>query len=173
MDALLLPGNSPRHAEWVEQLKQSLSPDYHTIIAHHYRHWQTGEPKAAVDTEITDAYKEVQKLDSYVIIAKSIGTVIAAKATAKGVFTPQKLVFLGVPIDGGADVSEFRSWLTQITVPVVIIQNSQDPLGTYVAIAQAFHGIEQVSCIEQPGAHHDYQQIDVIRHAALLSPQDK
>ena len=51
MNALLLPGNSPRHAEWVESLKDSLSSYFTTTITQHYQHWQTGDKWANVDFE--------------------------------------------------------------------------------------------------------------------------
>lgn len=171
---LLLPGNSPRHAKWVDSLKQALASNFDTITAQHYRHWKIGEQWANVDDEITAAHKATQGLDSYTIIGKSIGTVIAVQATTQGLLAPQKLVLLGIPIHGGAEIAAFRNWLKSLMIPTVIIQNTHDPLGSFQEVMQAFSGISsQITFIETPGTTHDYLDFTLIGQTAILSPPIK
>ena len=117
MNALLLPGNSPRHVEWIEKLKLALVPHFQLIEAQHYRHWQRGEENADVDYEIGVAQKKASELNPYIVVAKSIGTVVAAKGTAEGKLQPDKLILLGVPINGGVSKDLFFEWLKQAGTP--------------------------------------------------------
>lgn len=111
MNALLLPGNSPRHAVWIEELNAALSPHFGATKTQHYRHWSTGQELADITYEITVAQQQANDLDPYVIIAKSIGTVIAVKGTAGKALYPEKLILLGVPLNSGVLVEEFAQWL--------------------------------------------------------------
>lgn len=163
MNALLLPGNSTRHAEWIEQLADALSPYFDTTKTQHYRHWKTGEQAADVAYEISAAKDNAAQLEPYCIIAKSIGCVIAAKGTADGLLHPEKLILLGVPINGGAPREAFAKFLRTISVPVVIIQNTSDPLGSFDNVKIAFENVgNHISFVEMPGDTHDYIDFESI-----------
>lgn len=131
MNALLLPGNSQRHSKWMGDLKLAISPLLETIVSSHYKHWKTGEECADVDYEILLAKESTKELGEYIIIAKSIGAVIAAKGTNNGAISPKKLILLGVPVNGVVSAKLFAEYLTKITIPIVIIQNTNDPLGSF------------------------------------------
>lgn len=163
MNALLLPGNSPRHREWVDRLYENLSPQFDSAEVQYYRHWQTGEKKADVGYEMVVAKDKAAKLGSYAIVAKSIGTVIAARGTAEGLLSPDKLVLLGVPINGGAPRDQFYQWLDHIGVPVVVVQNEHDTLGSFDDVKAAFDGSsEHITFVETPGDTHDYLDFEAI-----------
>lgn len=163
MNALLLPGNSRRHEEWIEDLKNALAPNFENIETQHYRHWQSGEGNADVDHEIGVAERKAAALKPYVIVAKSIGTVIAVKGTAECKLYPDKLILLGVPINGGAPKDSFSKWLKAVNVPVVFIQNTKDPLGAFADVKAAFEGRgSQLSFVELPGETHDYLDFEAI-----------
>jgi len=163
MNALLLPGNSPRHAEWVEHLKTAITPEFDTVKTQHYHHWKTGEEWADVEYELTMARENTVALEPYVIIAKSIGTVIATRGVAEDVLDPTKIILLGIPINGGAKIELIKEWLTEIAIPIVIIQNMDDPLGSFADVKAAFDGIgEHVSFVELPGETHDYVDFEAI-----------
>ncbi len=163
MNLLLLPGNSLRHAEWVEELKTALSAQFGDIKTQHYRHWQTGEEFADIQHEINVAKKQEETLKPYTIIAKSIGSAIAARGVFEGLLHPEKLVLLGVPINGGVSAEAFSEWLERITVSVVIAQNTSDPLGSFESVKTAFHHAgSNLSFTELPGETHDYLDYDAI-----------
>lgn len=164
MNALLLPGNSPRHAEWVEDLRSALLPGLAVVKTQQYRHWRTGEERADVAYETAEAKDNASGLDPYVIVAKSIGTVIAVKGVADGVLAPTKLILLGVPIRGGTTVDEFLGWLSSITTTVVIVQNTADPLGSFADVRTAFEKAgPHVSFVELTGTTHDYLNFAAIK----------
>lgn len=163
MNALLLPGNSSRHSEWIECLKSAMAPLFQHTETQHYRHWKTGEEKADIEYEIGVAQGKVEKLKPCVIIAKSIGTVIASKGTADGALHPTKLILLGVPVNGGVSKDLFSQWLQKIDAQIVIAQNSNDPLGSYSEVRAAFEiNNGKISFVELPGETHDYLDFEAI-----------
>lgn len=163
MNALLLPGNSKRHAEWAQALNEALVPYCDSVHTQQYRHWQTGEDRADVDYEIGVAQTKAKDLSPYVVIAKSIGTVIAAEGTANGALHPEKLILMGIPIKGGASTESFRAWLRETNIPITIIQNTSDPLGTFLEAKNAFDDLGvHISFAELPGDTHDYLDFNAV-----------
>ena len=157
MNALLLPGNSSRHGEWIESLKLAVAPRFQHTETQHYRHWQAGGKQADIDYEIGVAQSKVERLEPYIIIAKSIGTAIAAKGVVDEKLKPEKLVLLGVPINGGVPKDLFSRWLQVIDVQIVFVQNTGDPLGSFSDVRAAFADkSSSVSFVELPGETHDY-----------------
>lgn len=163
MNALLLPGNSSRHGEWVEKLKLAVASSFGLTEAQHYLHWQNGGDKADIDYEIGVAERKTKQLEPYIIIAKSIGTAISAKGVAEAKLKPKKLILLGVPINGGVSKDLFSEWLQQIDIPVVLVQNSSDPYGLFSEIKDAFVGKgRDIAFVEFPGETHDYLDFEAI-----------
>jgi len=163
MNALLLPGNSSRHGEWIENLKLAIADRFERVETQHYQHWQSGGDKADFEYEISVAQSKVELLEPYIIIAKSIGTAISVKGVADGKLKPEKLILLGVPINGGLSKDLFNGWLSKISVPVVFVQNSNDPYGSFAEIKAAFTGkSKSLKFVELPGETHDYLDFDAI-----------
>jgi predicted alpha/beta-hydrolase family hydrolase len=147
----------------VEDLKDSLSSYFETVTTQHYRHWQNGEEWADVEYEITVAKEKVRDLSPYIIIGKSIGTAIAARGVAEGVLHPEKIILLGVPIKGGVPAKSLIEWLKQITIPVVIVQNTADPLGSFVEVKSSLENTNNnLSFVELAGETHDYVDFEAI-----------
>lgn len=157
MDILILPGNSPHHREWSEQLKQNLEPlRMHTIVQQ-YQHWKTGREWASVDEELNTTIELTESLGEYVVLAKSIGSIIALKGTATGKIHPKGLLLMGIPLKDTALSKEVPLWLSQITQPIIVIQNSHDPLGSYDEVVMTLSATApNLTVIEQPGDTHDY-----------------
>lgn len=163
MNALLLPGNSSRHGEWVDNLRLALAANFQRTETQHYLHWQTGGDKADIDYEISIAQSKAERLEPYIIIAKSIGTAISAKGIADGKLNPEKLILLGVPINGGVPKDLFSGWLKQIDVKLVFVQNTNDPYGSFTDVKNAFEGKSRdITFIELSGDTHDYLDFGAI-----------
>jgi predicted alpha/beta-hydrolase family hydrolase len=147
----------------VEHLKTNLSSRLDTVVTQHYRHWESGEDWADVDYEISVAVNRVANLNPYIIIAKSIGTAIAAKGSYDQVLKPAKLILLGVPIKGGVSGESFHEWLRDIEVPVIIVQNAEDPMGSFAEVKEAFEDTgSNIAFVELPGNTHDYLDFDAV-----------
>lgn len=157
MNILILPGNSPHHAAWLNEFKNYLTLHTNSVVtAHPYMHWETGEPLADIPVEITKIATHLPT-EPYVIIAKSIGTAIAVLGTAKGVFKPEKLVLLGVPLEGMSIDKVFFEALRTVQLPVTIVQNNQDPYGSFRSVKDILiKAKEDLTFIEMTGETHDY-----------------
>lgn len=163
MNTLILPGNSPRHAAWLNEFKDYLT--LHTnsgVTTHPYAHWETGEAWADIPTEIARTATHLPK-EPYVITAKSIGTAVAVLGTAEGAFKPERLVLLGVPLEGASINKAFFEALRTIQLPVTIVQNSQDPYGSFSSVKEALIKVkEDLTFIEMAGETHDYVDFEEI-----------
>lgn len=130
MKALLLGGNSQRHYVWIRQLGAALHTHGHDVVLQDYAHWEIGGPLADLNREIELAAKLMRNDGGYVVIAKGIGTLIAALATFRGLLRPSRIVMLGVPYDGiDGQTPEFSPSLPSLP-PTVFIQNEFDPYGS-------------------------------------------
>lgn len=163
MNALLLPGNSPRHQAWIEELRTAVMPRFQQTLTLHYRHWQSGEPEADVDYELGVAEALADNLDQFVIIAKSIGTAIASDGVSKGALKPKKLILLGLPISSSYASERYKDWFDNIAIDILIAQNTNDPLGSFADVKQAFEKLQNVSLVELPGNTHDYLDFEAIK----------
>ncbi len=169
MNALLLPGNNPAHEVWVEELKHTLKPYFHTINTQHYKHWRTGEAWANVSDELGVARSNTQNLSPYVIVAKSIGTVIALRGVAEEVLRPVRILLLGVPLENAISSGDFVALLHEVSLPIDIIQNKDDPIASFAKVAALIDDtMTHVTLKELPGTTHDY--IDFAAIASYIQP---
>lgn len=163
MNAYLLPGNSLRHREWVENFKRVVNHQFDTVTTQHYKHWQTGGSQADVAHEIDVASAAAQTLSPYTLIAKSIGTVIAINGTSGGALHPDKIILLGIPLNGSVDREVFTANLQRLSCPVTIIQNTSDPFGSFEEVHTAFENAPaNVTFVEFEGDTHDYLDFQAI-----------
>ena len=159
MKVLILGGNSPRHYDWNRQLAAVLGKSGFEPIIHDYAHWQTGAPLADMEAEIASVSEQLQSERGYAIIAKSIGTVIATLAVARGELHPKKCVLLGVPYTGiASDTADFLPSLP--TLPrTLFVQNEHDPYGSAegldALLERSYPPVYELS-VAFDNATHDY-----------------
>ncbi|MGH7157513.1 MAG: hypothetical protein ACREGD_00330 [Candidatus Saccharimonadales bacterium] len=162
MDALVLGGNNPHNKEWVQQLKSALAPLFNTIATHDYAHWASGGSTIDFDHELRAAVAEARSLNDYVIIAKSVGTLLSLRGTASNSLRPSKAIFLGMPLNyirQQAMEHESESWLKKTTAPMLFIQNAHDPVASASELERYLKIIVSpslVNLVELPGNTHDY-----------------
>lgn len=123
-----------------------------------YDHWSKGGEVADITDEINKAQQLVVDWDEYVVLAKSIGTVIAALGHVNGNLNAQRYTLLGIPYEGIADrTPEFEPSLALLP-PTVIIQNTADPVGSFLEVRRRLEVIDtsHIELIETPGDTHDY-----------------
>ena len=168
MNALILGGQSPRHQVWVRQVAESLQPYFQVVTFLDYRHWQDdSEPDVAYEME--QASKLAATLGEYVIVAKSLGTVITTRAVEKQMLNPAQCVFLGFPLEVvNKTYQDIAAKLASLPATTVV-QNTYDPTGSF-ELVEAYvkmHGNRRVNCLETPGDTHNY--IDFALIAKLAS----
>jgi pimeloyl-ACP methyl ester carboxylesterase len=170
MNALILGGMSPRHHEWVRQVAAALKPHFDEVRLHDYRHWGHEKDNMNLEYEIAQVAELVKDFGAYVIVAKSIGTAVAALAIARGLISPKRCVFVGFPLKAvETDMPEVAAALSQLP-PTVFLHNQQDPLGSAEAVESYLRAHAPASYEFQivPGATHDYVAFDLIARDAAL-----
>ena len=170
MNALILGGQSPRHHEWVREVAGALRPHFGRVAFVDYRHWTSGG-EIDVAYEMAVAAQQVASWDAYVVVAKSIGTVIATLGTAAGQLDPWRCVFCGFPL---AVVQRAYPQVTSALAalpPTVCLQNEQDPLGSAAALqvylTQA--AAPKVRLLLTPGETHDYLNFEQLSQLAAAN----
>lgn len=162
MNALILGGNNPHNKEWVQQLHAALAPLFTTVVTHDYAHWAAAGSSIEFDHELRAIQREARAIDDFVVIAKSAGVLLCLKGMAENIIRPDKVIFMGVPLSfvrQHALEHEFDSWLKKLTEPMLVIQNSHDPVGSAGEVDRYIKSVISPSLVtfaELPGNTHDY-----------------
>ncbi len=166
MNALLLSGNSLRNKDWIHQLDSQVAPLFGKTLVHEYLHWQTGQPLIDLDAELKLLEPNLPELGEYVIIAKSAGSVLALKGINQRLLSPAKCFFMGLPLAYiNEQILPAGQWLAACQMPVMIIQNSFDPVGSYQAAKDYLleSAASQCQLIEVAGDSHDYEDYPCLK----------
>lgn len=131
MQILILPGFSDTNKEWVNGVAQNLKVS-ETIRPFYWMHWSDSNSKFDVEEKAQLIVKHI-KGDRIKIVAKSIGTLIALKLLSLIPDQVEKVVLCGLPInDLKPEEIEFVKMMSVNNKDkVTIIQNSNDPHGTF------------------------------------------
>lgn len=165
MNVLVLGGNSPHHYQWVRDVAHTLERKGHTVLLHDYKHWKTGAHMASILDEVADVSAQMSGRSGYVVIAKSIGTVIATLAIASGGLHPSRCILLGVPYKGIA--GETKTFLPSLpALPrTVFIQNEHDPFGDAEgldALLESSHPSTYDLVVMDGNSTHDYTDYELL-----------
>lgn len=156
MNLVLFSGNSYRNRDYAYEVKSHAEDLFEYVYIQEYRHWKTGNQLIDIAYEEVAAGHKTAKLKPYIVFAKSIGTALTLKAIADGVLTPERCVFVGLPITSIAETQlPLNEWLSKVTMPITIIQNSHDPYGSYADVVQYLKNTDCI-IIENPSDTHDY-----------------
>lgn len=164
MSALILGGNSPRHREWIREVARHLEPVVDEAYPHDYQSWQHGG-ETDVAYEIEAAAQMVEHLDEYIIVAKSIGTIIAVNGIANGAFKARKCLLLGMPLSIAAENFPDLGLSLERVPRASFMQNQFDPYGSatdltdYVTSHQPRKYVIEVNPDDHSHDYLDFQQI--------------
>jgi hypothetical protein len=128
-----------------------------------YKHWATGE-QMDLEFEVVEAGRLAEGLGDYVVVAKSIGCVVATLATARGMIAPKKCVFLGFPLGVIHDLPEVDTALLKLP-PTTFVHNEFDTVGSAEEVKAyiAAHAPANYNLQTIPGNQtHDYTDFDTI-----------
>lgn len=164
MNILILGGNSKHHYDWVRELAKALQTDKTRVVYLDYKHWQT-DGSLKIEDEINSAVALGDKLGEYIVVAKSVGTIITTLGVADGRLKPAGCLMLGTPLTVIKEYyPDFADKLTSLP-RTVFLQNAQDPYGS----AEMLEGyLEDKSpadyhVVTAPGDTHDYVDYDSIK----------
>jgi len=167
MNLVLLAGNSYRNKEWIYRVKEVLSPLFDKSFVLEYAHWQSGEEEINLDNEILTLSNKLINDSNYSIFAKSVGSIVALKGINDGVLKPIKIIIAGLPLFSIMESgTPFGKWLENSDVPLLIIQNTSDPLGSYLDVKKYFLELNiksKYKIIELPGDDHSYNDLPKLK----------
>ena len=166
MNALLLPGNSKHNKVWIHRVNEALSDIFTFTIVHHYAHWENGEDFIKYDYEISRVIDECKDIKPDIIFAKSIGSVLTIKGLAEKSFQPNYCILVGLPLTIILEENlPIRDWLKGINIPIMIVQNNNDPFGAFTEINKYIDSInnKNVSVVKLYGDTHDYNDIKKLK----------
>ena len=169
MNAIILGGQSPRHKEWVRDLALSLSGAFSEVRYLDYDHWDNGSADINLDLEVDEASKLVEGWDDYVVVAKSIGTVVATLAVSKGLLNPKHCVFLGFPLFATEQIDNFSSDL--LALPHIdFVHNEFDKVAAASSVKVYLESIGLASYTFETidgNDTHDYLDFNLVRRLAV------
>ena len=156
MKILAIPGKMPATQAWLEKIIAATPWANEDIDVHRYDAWDC-EQDFSVE-------KEIEHLPSGhydVVITKSIGTLITLKSQQK--ISWDRLVFIGIAWSIYSNIEkELLPALNNHGLPVLIIQESHDPFGSYQEINHVLLDMENITCKEVSGERHQYSNIENI-----------
>jgi len=129
MITFILPGYSPRNKQWADEVANNLKLEGQ-IRPIYWDHWedesQTFKPKEKKDLIVRHA-----KGDSFNIIAKSVGTLVAALIAKEASSQIKKIILCGIPTVSDERLKIFQEAFTGFPVEkIMVFQNQKDPFAT-------------------------------------------
>ena len=128
----------------------------------YYDHWPTDSNEMDIEGELIKLKKAVQADKEYIVMAKSIGTLLALMSVAHYDLTPTKCVFFGMPLDLAADELFKDDWsaLSDFAVPSLAFHNQDDPVAScqFTADKLAELNVSVIAFTKLPGNTHNYTE---------------
>jgi len=170
MHAIILPGNSKRYnKQGLIDTTKHLEDLFETTTAHYYKHWEgdSEDETSPIDMEheVNTLAEEVANKDEFVIVAKSVGTVVTLKTISERGIKPKKCVFLGFPgVEYAKSQGNFDKWIKDYNVPTLFIQQTNDPFYKFAELEIALDTLQlkDFNLIETAGDNHAYDNYEEI-----------
>lgn len=167
MQVIALPGRHRTTEAWMRTVLGGAMLATNGIA--HYRHWD-----AAVEADAEWESRRLLDATPDLVVAKSLGTVIASRAFVHHRFRPRNAVLIGTPFDalGPGELAVMRQFASG--VETLFIQQDEDPGGPASQLATAL-GVARGAVVAVPGSDHLYTDTAalaaIIRRWAQRSPQ--
>ncbi len=154
MHITALSGRRIESEAWLNALLAA--SNYPEVVVTRYRHWETGA-EADVAFEAARLANQAPQL----VIAKSLGTVIAASAFCQYEFHPTKAIFIGAPYAAiGHGESQFLRRFAA-SIDTLFVQQAQDPGGSAAGLATSLQ-LSRGEVVEVPGSDHLYSDTNAL-----------
>jgi predicted alpha/beta-hydrolase family hydrolase len=155
MITFILPGYSTKNKEWLEECAKSISSEGY-VRPIFWDHWD--DPDQKFDPkEKADLISRHSKGDKINIIAKSIGTYVAALIIEQIPHQINKVIICGIPlndIDEGRKEEVKKSIESLDNEKIVCFQNENDPHGSYPEVKTFLSN--EIKIVSKDRADHDY-----------------
>ena len=160
---LYLPGYSLKNKSELESISTALKGGGFEVLAHEWQHWKDEGIAWNIPQEIELIKQEIGTSQIDFVVAKSLGTYVAATLVWQKVIDPKKIILLGLPInDLSADENEFlKLALKRMNGKLTLIQNSQDEHGSLEDLNTLVFDIQHDLIIKEAN-NHEYNYPDEV-----------
>lgn len=126
--ALILAGNSKKNIYWIKKMEELYSVNY-DVTSIKYDNWYNNE-RINLDKEIKKLIAKVESKNIEIVVAKSIGMLLATKIITQNIIKPKLIIYMGYPfkffkeekINILDEILELRK-----NFKILFIQQTQDP----------------------------------------------
>jgi hypothetical protein len=164
MNLLFLPGNDKRNLDWSREINDVLRPLFSIIRIVSYRHWQTGAPFIDMEFEKKNLPEQARDFSPYMVLAKSVGVLLALECIKNGTLTPDRCIFLGTAVRLAKQQQyPLETWLQGYCVPTLWIQKDEDPACCSRELSNLLKSlnVDLSTFVEIPGNIHHYEVEEV------------
>jgi predicted alpha/beta hydrolase family esterase len=155
MITIILPGYSPRNKDWAEDLAKTMKLG-HKVSVHNWRHWGKGGSLS----QKYESEKIIEELgeDSTNIIAKSVGTFVAALLIPSIKEKILKIILCGIPSVSEARKEKYKEALKNFPGEnVICFQNNGDPFASYLEVKSFMTDVNpKIKVIKKERNDHHY-----------------
>ena len=167
MNILVLGGNNVHNSKWVDSIVAKLIPK-HAAKAIYYDHWTEPDKTINFELEYLKLVSTFNKMSNgqYIIVAKSAGILISLDFVCKTDLAPTHIICVGLPINFTSIINvnlEELLALCSAKTKVTLIQQTNDPEGSFNEVSKLCSKYENINCIEWPGSTHDYDAEELVK----------
>lgn len=158
MVTIILPGYSSHNKKWLEETATNIPGDGE-IRPIYWGHWTDESIKfePRVKANLLDSVSGKRVVD---IVAKSLGTLVAAYLIQKSPEKIRKVILCGIPLNDltEEDKEVLKNALRNVSpANIIYFQNDEDPHGGVEALKTFLTGLGSVSkVIEKQRSDHEY-----------------
>ncbi len=176
MKIFLLPGQSIRNKEWIEEVESSVKGIFSDTKIQYYKHWTLGEKQTDIPFETEKFVKLINECkEDYIVFAKSIGSLILLNSLKSLKRKPKAVLILGFPYYLVSRLGYDLQGLTEkVNFKIGIYQKEFDTAGTYEEVktlSNEYVFVNVYECIDEPNDNHRYTNLEYISELleALIS----
>lgn len=165
---IILGGNSQGNRKWVEEMSNCLKQSY-SISKLTYSHWETEHSDIDFEKELRQLSNLIKNknIESYSVVAKSAGFILALQGIANGELRPRTVVGYGLPVE----YAEYRGINLKTLIQhsanaasVMCVQAYDDPQGSLTDTERLVSDMIPILGIE--GQKHDYVEFEDMSNIA-------
>jgi len=158
MVTFILPGYSIKNKEWLEETAKNVKLDGQ-IRPVYWDHWDDPDQKfnAKEKAGLIERHSKGEQIN---IIAKSIGTLVAAEIISKLPNQINKVILCGIPVNdlNEREIEIIKKAASSLGENVLIIQNDEDPHGAFNQIKNFGNTISKTSNNHEYLYFEDFQK---------------
>lgn len=160
MKYVLLPGFSISNKEWAYKLQEYFSNNGINLEVVEWRHWKGQNQSFSLKQE-SQKVRDIVGDEEVVILAKSVGTRLSAYLIKNNLIKISKIILMGVPSENEIYIQAFSQFPGR---RVAVVQNTSDPMGSYVKVKNFFHKINpEIKVLETPRRDHIYPYPEMLQ----------